>query len=272
MLGDVVEQDSDVGTRRRRRPGGCAHRRAARRGRRRRRSRRGRADRPRPTTPAVPVRSWNCPGRRRAARRSGNPASSSRPVASGSTVLVSNRTPARLARSLARATNRRTAPRSARSSDVCPATRATRRREVGGKLADPSTQHVAFVDDRGDDAGRRRRGGRHDPGEARVQRQSDHRAARSPSGSRLHRWPRGRGAAPPPPSMPEPEAGRERRGSRPAYPTRRPPARGRRDRRRRSRRRGAPGGCRARSSTTAGRRPLARSALPGRRAGRPSRG
>ena len=48
-------------------------------------------------------------------------------------------------------------------------------REIGGKLADPSTQHVAFVDDRGEDAGRRRGGGRHDLGEARVQRQSDHR-------------------------------------------------------------------------------------------------
>ena len=80
----------------------------------------------------VPVRSWNCPGRRRAASLSGNPASSSSPVRFGSTVVRSNWIPARRARSAARAASRRRA-RSARSSLVCPATRATRTPRSAGR-------------------------------------------------------------------------------------------------------------------------------------------
>ena len=80
----------------------------------------------------VPLRSWNWPGRRRPARRSGNPTSSAAPASSGSTASVSKRTPARRAMSAARSRTRSTARRSARSSRTWPHTSATRSARSAG--------------------------------------------------------------------------------------------------------------------------------------------
>ena len=113
----------------------------------------------------APVRSWNWPGRR-GGRRAGRGSRASRAAPARVGVDgVERRSgcPARRARSAARSRTRATARRSARSSRPCPHDQRDPQREVGRELVGAAAQHVALVDDRGDDARQRRRGRRRRP-------------------------------------------------------------------------------------------------------------
>ena len=123
-----------------------------------------------------PVRIWNWPRRRLAARRSGNPASSSSPARSGSTESGSKRTadPAcQVGRPLANAPH---APAVGAVVGDVPADDRDTQPDVGRQLVDPAAHHVPLVEDRGDDARRRHRRAGDDPGKPGMQRQVDHRA------------------------------------------------------------------------------------------------
>ena len=143
----------------------------------------------------LPLRSWNWPGRRRPARRSGNPTSSAAPASSGSTASASKRTPARRAMSAARSRTRSTARRSARSSRTCPHTERDPQREVGGQPIAAAAQDVALLDDRGHHARQAVGPAGDHAGQPGVDGEPDHRPPERRDGACRRRAHRARAAA-----------------------------------------------------------------------------
>ena len=90
-----------------------------------------------------PVRSWNWPGRRRPARRSGNPASNAAPASSGSTASRSKAMPARRAMSAARSRTRLPArsPRRTSSTRIARSADAARSRTMSRSSTRAATTH-----------------------------------------------------------------------------------------------------------------------------------